>query len=266
MIIKILAIGDIVGKRGREVFKNSLPLIFKKENIDLVIANGENISGGIGITKKDAEFLFQNGVDIITTGNHVWRYEEIKDYLKCNDKILRPNNLGDDIPGKGWILFEKNGVNYLILNYIGSVFMETCLPPFYHFDNFYNKNLYLFNKADVVILDFHAEATSEKIAFAHFLKGRVNFIFGTHTHVQTSDERILSKETAYITDIGMTGALDSVIGFNNEVIIEKFLKLIPIRYKVEEKGNGIFSSCLFKWDISEKKVISIERVNFYEYL
>ncbi|MCX8057942.1 MAG: TIGR00282 family metallophosphoesterase [Spirochaetes bacterium] len=266
MIIKILAIGDIVGKRGREMIKNFLPSIIEKNKPDLVIANGENISGGIGITIKDADFLFQNGIDVITTGNHVWKYEEIREYIDKNNNIIRPINYGDEVPGRGWVLFEKNGVNYLILNYVGSVFMDICVPPFYHFDNFYRKNSYIFEKADVVIVDFHAEATSEKVAFAHFLDKKVNFIFGTHTHVQTADERLISEKTAYITDIGMTGSVDSVIGFKTSIISEKFLKLIPIRYRVEEHGTGILSSCLFTWDFSNKKVLSIERINFYEYL
>jgi hypothetical protein len=264
LIIKVLAIGDIVGKRGREILKNSLPQILFKYKPDIVIANGENISGGLGITPKDAQFLFDNGVDIITTGNHVWRYEEIKDFLESNERLIRPINYGDIVPGRGWILYEKNGVSYLILNYIGSIFMDLCVPPFYHFDNFYKKNKFLFDKADIAIVDFHAEATSEKIAFAYFLIDRVNFIFGTHTHIQTSDERILSPKTAYITDIGMTGAFNSVIGFKNEIIVQKFLKMIPSRYKVEETGRAIISTCLFCWNYDEKKVCSIERINIYE--
>ncbi|MFN3410734.1 MAG: TIGR00282 family metallophosphoesterase [Exilispira sp.] len=258
-MLKILVFGDVVGEVGRNAL--SYFIYNKKDNYkpDLIIANGENVSGGIGITPKNADELFSMGVDIVTSGNHIWKHKEIINYFSSNDKIIRPLNYGDNAPGKGYIFFTKNNKKFLILNLAGQVFMEPLFPPIYSFQNLYEKEKNLFEMADCIILDFHAEATAEKVAIGYYLKDMVNLVFGTHTHVQTADETILSDKTAYISDIGMTGPSNSIIGMQVEIILEKFKTLIPKSFKVasgDAQVNGIF----FVFDELNKKVISIERI------
>lgn len=263
MKIKIICLGDIIGKKGRGLLKAYLPYLINKYEADFVIVNGENAAGGFGLTPKIADEFLNNNVDVITSGNHIWRRREIFEYLNNSNRILRPLNYPESSPGKGYSLIQKNGIKYLIINVLGSVYMESIIPPFYSFNNFYNSNKELFKKADVVITDFHAEATSEKIAFGYFLQDRVNLVFGTHTHVQTADERIISEKTAYITDIGMTGPIDSVIGMDKEIILYKFSNLIPKRYKIAE-GKGIINGCYFEFDPVNKKALKIERIKVVE--
>jgi len=258
-MLKILIFGDVVGEVGRNALSYFIYYNRNKYNTDLIIANGENISGGIGIHPKNADELFGMGVDVITSGNHIWRHKEIVDYINKNEKIIRPLNYGENAPGKGWVLINKNNFNILIINLLGQVFMDPLFPPTYCFDNLYNNNKEIFEKADCVIVDFHAEATAEKVAMGYYLKERVNLIFGSHTHIQTADEVLLDDKTAYITDVGMTGPSNSIIGMQVDIILEKFKTFIPKSYKVAS-GDAQINGLYFIFDNSNKKIIKFERI------
>ncbi len=233
--MKLLLIGDVVGKVGRRALRQTLPALVGGEEIDLVVANGENAAGGIGITVRTAEEIFQAGVDCITTGNHVWKKKEITGYLEAEPRIVRPANYPPGVPGRGGALIEtKGGVPVGVINLQGRVFMQPIDCPF---RVALREVEWLKPRAKVIIVDFHAEATSEKIALGWFLDGKVSAVVGTHTHVQTADERILPGGTAYITDLGMTGPTDSVIGMRREGIIARFLDGLPQPFEVA--GNGV---------------------------
>ncbi|MCR4421784.1 MAG: TIGR00282 family metallophosphoesterase [Spirochaetales bacterium] len=258
-MLKILVFGDVVGEVGRNALSYFINKNKEKLQPDLIIANGENASGGIGISPKNADDLFSMGVDVITSGNHIWKHKEIIKYFDKNENIIRPLNYGDNAPGKGWVLFSRNGKKFLIMNLLGQVFMDPLFPPIFSFECLYEKEKHVFEVADCIILDFHAEATAEKVAISYYLKDRINLIFGSHTHVQTADETLLSEKTAYITDIGMTGPSNSVIGMEIDIIIEKFKTMIPKSFKVAS-GDAIINGIFFTFDESNKKVIGIERI------
>lgn len=250
--MKILAIGDIIGKPGRNAVKEILPALCGEHNIDLVIGNGENAAGGLGLTLSTAEDLFDSGVDVITTGNHVWAHNDIIPYLDSELAILRPLNYPPMNPGRGHLL--KN--NVLIVNLVGRVFMGHVDCPFRAMD----KLLVEFeHKSILIIIDFHAEATSEKVAMGRYLDGRVSAVLGTHTHVGTSDARILPGGTAYVTDIGMVGPLDSVIGDDPDSVIKRFLTQIPSRLSVG-KGTVSFDAILVEADEKTGKAVGIRRI------
>lgn len=239
--INIIFIGDIVGKPGRKIVKELLPRLVQKYNADLVIANGENAAGGFGITEKVAEELFSYGIDIITTGNHVWDKKEVVPYIAKEPRILRPINYPEGVPGFGSTIFRTRN-NHLVgvINASGRIFMNLLECPFKTTKREVER---IKRETNVIVIDFHAEATSEKMAFALYLDGKVSAVIGTHTHVQTADERILPKGTAYITDVGMTGPENSVIGFKEDSIIEKFLTLMPKVFEVPQ--SSAFLSALF---------------------
>lgn len=228
--INILFIGDIVGKPGRNIVKELLPKLIDKYTPDLVIANGENAAGGFGITEKVAEELFSYGIDIITTGNHVWDKKEAVPYIAKEARILRPINYPEDVPGTGSTVIKTKKNNLVgIINVSGRIFMNILDCPF----RVTKKEVERLKKeTNIIVIDFHGEATSEKMAYAYYLDGKVSAIVGTHTHVQTADEQILPKGTAYITDVGMTGPEKSVIGFKENEIIEKFLTCMPKKFDV----------------------------------
>jgi metallophosphoesterase (TIGR00282 family) len=251
--LKILAIGDIIGKPGRNAVKEILPALCDEHNIDLVIGNGENAAGGLGLTLSTAEDLFDSGVDVITTGNHVWAHNDIIPYLDSELAILRPLNYPPMNPGRGHLL--KN--NVLIVNLVGRVFMGHVDCPFRAMD----KLLVEFkHKLIPIVIDFHAEATSEKVAMGRYLDGRVSAVLGTHTHVGTSDARILPGGTAYVTDIGMVGPLDSVIGDDPDSVIKRFLTQIPSRLSVG-KGTVSFDAILVEADEKTGKAAGIRRIH-----
>lgn len=231
--MNILCIGDIVGKPGREVLAKQLPLIKKEQAIDFVIANGENAAGGSGLLPKQADEIFAAGVDVITLGDHVWDKQEITDYLEKDRRIIRPANFPEGAPGRGWTVIDApNGTKVGVINLLGRSFMRynvTC--PFRMLDQALQE---ISSLTAVVVLDMHAETTSEKVAIGHYANGRASLVFGTHTHIQTADEKILSEGTAYITDLGMTGPYDSVIGQNKEKIIKRFLTSMPQKFEVAE--------------------------------
>lgn len=259
-MLSVLCIGDIVGEAGRIALSRLLPAYKARYQPTLVIANGENASGGIGIIPKNAEDLFALGIDVLTTGNHIWKHKEIRPYIAQKRTLIRPMNYGDAAPGSGFVFIEKGNIRFLVINMAGQVYMEPLYPPFSAFNEFYNRNFSLFQEADCVILDFHAEATSEKAAFAHFVKDRVNLVYGTHTHVQTADERLLSPKTAFISDVGMTGPYDSIIGMQTDIIVEKFSSLLPKAYRVAE-GRGMVNAVLLEFDEHKKLVTSLKRIN-----
>jgi metallophosphoesterase, MG_246/BB_0505 family len=255
MPLNVLLIGDVVGKLGRRTVTAVLPELRKERGLNLVIVNGENTAGGRGLTPGKADELFRAGVDVITSGNHIWENREI--YPVLNDPtapVIRPMNYPEGVPGRG--VHIHGGV--AILNAMGRTFMGVSIDdPFRAVD----RALKDLPDCRVRILDFHAEATSEKIALAYYLDGRVSAVVGTHTHVPTSDTRILPNGTAYVTDLGMVGALHSVLGMETERVIERFLTQLPNRFDPVEKGPAVFNSVLIAIDEETGRALSIERVD-----
>lgn len=250
--MKILAIGDIVGRPGREAVREILPDLYRECGIDLVIGNGENCAGGVGITPSTAQELFESGIDVITSGNHIWAQKEIIPYLDGDLAIIRPLNYPPGIPGHGYLY--KN--NTLIVNLMGRVFLGNFDCPFRAIDRLLAE---LEGKPNIIIVDFHAEATSEKVAMGRYLDGRVSAVLGTHTHVGTIDAQILPQGTAYVTDIGMVGPVDSVIGDDVASVITRFLTQIPKRLPVG-KGKVSFNAILVEVDEGTGKATGIKRI------
>lgn len=230
--MRILMIGDIVGRPGRRAILENLSCLRREMNVDFVIANGENAAAGHGITKEIAKQLFNAGIDVFTMGNHVWNKKEVFDYIEKEKRLLRPANYPPGTPGAGYQLYEtKNGVTIGVVNVSGRIYMQELDCPFRTMDHILKQLQY---QTNLIFVDFHAEATSEKVAMGWYLDGKVTAICGTHTHVQTADERILPNGTAYITDIGMTGPRDSVIGVATEIVLEKFITQMPRRFEVAD--------------------------------
>ncbi|MFR5765512.1 MAG: TIGR00282 family metallophosphoesterase [Clostridia bacterium] len=253
--MRILAVGDLVGECGLNRLKQTLPRIKEEKMIDFVIVNAENVSGGMGITIKDFNELLKLGIDVITMGNHTWAKKDIFEFID-NPKLLRPANYSKGIVGKGMNIYECKGKKIAVINLIGRTDMNVLSEnPFTVVENLLKKI-----KVDIVIIDFHAEATAEKIAMKYFLDGKATVLFGTHTHVQTADEDITKKGLGYITDLGMTGPKESVIGMNKEASIKRFLTSLPERYKVAE-GESIFNACIFEINEDNCRTIKIERIN-----
>ena len=255
--MKVLFIGDVVGKPGRRAIKQGLPDLINKLKIDFVIANVENAAGGFGITRTVGEEILSLGVDVMTSGNHIWDKKDAVTYIVKENRLLRPANYPADVQGSGSIVMKaSSGESIAVLNLSGRVFMPPLDCPF---QTAQRELLLLKDQADVIIVDFHAEATSEKCAFGLFLDGEVSAVIGTHTHVQTADEKILSKGTAYITDIGMTGPVDSIIGVKKEQIIHKFLTQIPTRFETA-KGESSLSCAVIEINSKTGKSSSIQRL------
>jgi 2',3'-cyclic-nucleotide 2'-phosphodiesterase len=228
--MKIFFIGDIMGSPGRKAISALLHKVVDKYSIDLVVANGENASGGIGITPEVAEQLFQMGIDVMTSGNHIWKHKEIRPYLETNDRLLRPANYPAGSPGRGLTIIETAaGESAAVLNLEGRIFMNPLDCPFRTADR---ELATLPPEVKIILVDMHAEATSEKIALGWYLDGRVSAVIGTHTHVQTADERLLPGGLGYLTDAGMTGPGDGVIGMDRQVIIDRFVSQLPQKFKV----------------------------------
>ena len=236
--MKVLIIGDVMGKPGRDAMKEFLDK--KKNDYDFVIVNGENAAAGFGITPKIADEFFELGVDVITSGNHIWDKKELYPYLDENRNILRPLNYPKGVPGFGYTIKENgNGEKIAVINIQGRVFMPEVDSPFQRIEEAIEE---IKKETKNIIVDFHAEATSEKLAMGWYLDGRVSAVYGTHTHVQTADERILEKGTGFINDVGMTGSHDSIIGMTIETVLPKFLTSLPSRFEVATgnvKVNGI---------------------------
>ena len=256
--MKVLAVGDIVGENGVKKLKQVLPKLIEDESIDFCIVNGENSAGGMGITKKIFQDMLNLNVNVITMGNHTWGKKDIFTFID-HPKLIRPANYSKGVVGKGYGIYECKGKKIGVINLIGRTDMNILSEnPFLVVEDIINK---IKEKTDIIIVDFHAEATAEKIAMGYFLDGKVTAIYGTHTHVQTADEQILENKTAYITDIGMTGPKKSVIGMDVDVSIKRFVTSLPERYKLAD-GNCIFNGCIFEVNDSNCHVEKIKRVNF----
>ena len=255
--MNILLIGDVVGKPGREAIKKLLPEIKKEFNIEFTVANIENAAGGAGITPNIVDEITDYDVDILTSGDHIWDRREIVTIIDTKNELLRPINYPTEIPGAGYCITQKQGKKIGVLNLQGRVFMApTVESPF----KAASESIKVIkSKTPIILVDMHAEATSEKVAMGHFLDGLVSAVVGTHTHVQTADEKILSAGTAYITDLGMTGPCDSVIGQKKEKIIERFVTGIPVRFEVAS-GDVQLQGVVIDIDEKTGKAKSIQRL------
>ncbi len=258
MTIKnILCLGDIVGITGRFAIRKHLEEIKKKHNIDFVIANGENSANGIGITRDTAAELFNSGIDVLTSGNHIWNNRDVFALIGNENRLLRPYNFPTEAPGLGYYIYDIIDYKIGVINLMGRTFMDPLDCPFKK-SNLAIKHIK--EKTNIIFIDFHAEATAEKIAFSFYLEGQVSCIFGTHTHVQTADEKILSSHTAYISDLGMCGSSNSVIGMKKEAAIAKFVTKMPHRFEVETTSpmiNGI----IVQVEAETGRAVSIKRIN-----
>ncbi len=255
--LRVLFIGDIVGEPGRNAVKALLPDLVKDHHIDFVIANCENAAAGKGITPKITEYLLNTGIHVLTSGNHIWDRQEIIPYIGTQPRLLRPANYPKGTPGTGYGVFETTmGYRIGVVNLCGKLFMDSYEHPFLTALDFVNE---LSKHTRMIIVDFHAEATSEKIAMGWYLDGKVSAIIGTHTHVQTADERVLPKGSSYITDVGMTGSMDSVIGMDKERAIKRFLTLIPIRLE-PATDDVCLHGVLIDLDIDSGRSLGIKRI------
>ncbi len=253
----VLCIGDVIGINGRTSLKNHLNELKAEFDVDFTIANGENSANGIGITRNTAAELFASGVDVLTTGNHVWHNKDVFALIGGEGRVLRPYNYPDNTIGLGYNIYNSFGCNIAVINLMGRVYMEPLDCPF-------KKVLkaigHIKDKTNIIIVDMHAEATAEKISMGHHLNGEVSLMFGTHTHVQTADEKILSGGTAYITDVGMCGAYDSVIGTKKEAALARFITRIPHRFEVATSAPMI-NAIVVEIDESSGRALSIKRIN-----
>jgi metallophosphoesterase (TIGR00282 family) len=255
--MKILFIGDIVGSPGREAVKILLPQLEKEHGLDFIIANAENAAGGSGITSRVAEELFTSGIDVITSGDHIWKKREIFEIIDKEARILRPINFPAGAPGRGRGLFQtKKGLKVGVINIQGRVFMEALECPF---QTSRQAQEALAKDTNIIIVDIHAEATSEKAALGWYLDGKVSAVLGTHTHIQTADEKILPQGTAYITDVGMTGPFDSVIGRKVEDVLARFITCVPTRFEVAVE-NVHLQGVVLEIDANTGKARSIVRI------
>lgn len=255
--MKILAVGDLIGTSGIKELKKVLPEIRKNEKIDFVIVNGENSAEGMGITEKNFKDILEENVDVITMGNHTWGKKDIFKFID-HPKLIRPANYPKGVVGKGYNIYECKGKKIAVINFMGRVDISILTEnPFVLAKELIDK---LQKQADIIVVDFHAEATAEKIAMGYFLDGKATIIYGTHTHVQTADEKMLPNGTAYITDIGMTGPKNSVIGMDINASLKRFETTLPERYKIAD-GECMFNGVIFEVDENINKVTSIKRIN-----
>ena len=253
--MRILHIGDIIGRAGRKAVQTFLPSVREQYRPDIIIANAENSSGGFGITYAVYEDLRKLDIDIFTTGNHIWDNRETEVSIQKMDRLIRPANLPEGQPGNGYITIEKNGEKFTAVNLIGRVYMGLSDCPFRKFDEII-KDL----DGGFVFVDLHAEATSEKAAFGFYADGRAGCVVGTHTHVQTNDDRVLPKGTLYLTDVGMCGSLNSVIGMAKEAPVQRFVTGMPKKFEVENRGKMLFNALFFEYD-SEMKITDFSKVS-----
>lgn len=261
--IKILFVGDVVGSTGRAVVGRHLGAIQEKHKIDVTILNGENSSNqGRGITPQIVQYYLDLGVNVITTGNHIWFRKDIYSTLNESKELLRPANFPSGAPGIGVTTVTVNGITVGVMNLQGRIFMKDLVEcPLKAADSILS---YLKDKTSIVCVDFHAEATSEKEGLAFYLDGRVSAVVGTHTHVQTADERVLPNGTAYITDLGMAGSLNSMLGMQKEPIIQHFLTQVPVRFTVDEAPPYVLSGVVVEVDVESGKALRIDRIRIVD--
>lgn len=258
--MEILIIGDVFSKLGRSALERNIKKIKSERKINLIICNGENITHGRGMNEGHYLWLLSQGVNIITLGNHTWNQRSIYNYIDNAKCIVRPYNYLEEHPGKGFVTINYNGIKITVFQMLGQVFMnEEVANPFEK-----TKELLETLNSEIIICDFHAESTSEKIAFAHAFDGRITCVYGTHTHVQTADERIFPKGTAFISDIGMTGPLDGVIGVKKEIIVDRYLNEGKMRFEPEDEGKSQFCGIILEINDTTHKVTRIDRLNVIE--
>ncbi|OGC25267.1 metallophosphoesterase [candidate division WOR-1 bacterium RIFOXYB2_FULL_42_35] len=255
--MKVLFIGDIIGKLGRQVCLQVLPDLKQLYAPDLIIANGENSAHGYGITEKIYKEMLEMGVDVLTMGNHMWDKRELAKNIDNYPTVVRPANYPPGVPGQDHLIIEKNGVKAAIVNVVGRTFMQAMDCPFQAIDKLLPK---LQKETRIIIVDMHAEATSEKTALAWYLDGSVSAVLGTHTHVMTADERILPQGTAFICDVGMAGAYNSIIGMEKGPILKRFLTQMPERFEPSEKDAGLFNAVYLEIDDATGQTKKIERI------
>lgn len=261
MILKTLVLGDIVGRPGREVVEKRLPALIQREGIHFVVANGENSAGGSGITPEVTKRLFPCGLDVITSGDHIWKKKEAIQLLEKEPRILRPANYSPMALGRGWTVVDSHsGISVGVINLLGRVFMQPVDCPFRTVDEVLKE---VSRKTKIIIVDMHAEATSEKIAMGWYLDGRVSAVVGTHTHVQTADERILPNGTAYITDLGMTGPYKSILGRDIDRVLKAIITQMPTRFEIAEKDVRM-SGAIITIESSTGKALEIKRLVVHE--
>lgn len=252
-----MILGDVMGRPARRAVRDLVPSLIKQEELDLVVANAENAAGGMGVDIKSAKELLSAGVNVLTSGNHIWKKKEIYSYLDEHGHLIRPANFPAGAPGRGWYVWQNNGFSALVINLQGRVFMPNHVDdPFRCVDEILNQQK---AHSPVVIVDMHAEATSEKNAMGWYLDGRASVVFGTHTHIQTADDRILPGGTAYITDVGMCGPLDSVIGMEKEAVIRGFITQLPRQFEVAE-DNVVLQGIIVDVDEANGRARTIRRL------
>lgn len=260
--LRVLFLGDIVGSTGRAVFQKHIDALKAELNIDAVIVNGENSCQGKGITSKIMRFFKHNGVDVVTSGNHIWRQRDIYKYLNENKDLLRPENYPSSCPGTGVTLFGCKGYEIGVINLQGRIFMRENLDcPFKTAETALS---YLKSRTNIIFIDFHAEATSEKMGLGFYLDGKISGLVGTHTHIQTADERILPGGTAYISDLGMVGSLNSMIGMKKDLVISHLLTQMPVKFEVETAAPYLLTGVYIDVDPVTGKAVNIKRVRVIE--
>jgi metallophosphoesterase (TIGR00282 family) len=258
---RVLMIGDLIGKPGRQVVEQLLPGLREARGIDFVTANGENVAGGMGLTASTADALLASGVDVITSGNHIWDKREIYPYLDATERVLRPHNYGTHgVPGRGWGTFDAlDGSHIAVINLQGRTYMQPIDNPFTDADALLDESSAPEPLPPIRLVDFHCELTSEKNALGLYLDGRVSAVMGTHTHVVTGDERILPGGTAYQTDLGMTGPVWSVIGFDPSTVLPRFVNALPTRFEVGD-GPVVFNATQVDIDAATGRALAVERI------
>ena len=247
----------MVGAPGRETLQKHLAFAREQHRIDGVIANGENAAGGFGLTEQTANEMFAAGVDFITSGNHIWDKREFRGYLEDSDRVIRPANYPPGSPGRGSGIFEVEGVNVGVINLMGRVFMPTVDDPFRAGRELVDG---LLHQTNIIVIDVHAEATSEKLALARFFDGEASLVYGTHTHVQTADEQILAGGTAYLSDVGMTGPSDGVIGMEQKAVLDRFTSALSERFSVQKTGTRQFCAAVVSIDVTTGRALDIKRI------
>lgn len=259
--MRILFIGDVMGSLGRKALTEYLPRLKQKYAPQVTIANGENAAGGRGITQKIYKKFLQDGVDVVTLGNHSWDNRDIFEFIPDVKKMIRPANFPAGTPGSGMVFVKVNAIELAVINLQGRTFMTAIDDPFKKIEELVEAAR---KRTPFIFIDFHAETTSEKEAMGWFLDGRVSAVVGTHTHVQTNDARILPQGTAYLTDVGMTGPYDAILGMKKEAVIEKFITALPKRFEVVESGRSILSACLIEIDEHTGRARSIHPIQINE--
>lgn len=255
--MRVMLVGDVIGRPGRRAFREYVQKLRKEKKIDVVIANGENSAAGKGLTRTSLDELYSGGADIITTGNHVWDKKDVMEFIDSEPFLIRPANYPEGTPGKGYCLYPFKAKTIGVMNLSGRTFMPALDCPFQKAEELLKE---MQGQCDLIFLDFHAETTSEKMALGFYLDGRITGLVGTHTHIQTADERILPRGTAYITDLGMVGPWNSVLGVRTDNIIYKFTTGLPVRFEVEDEGPRVFSAIIVETDDKTNQAVDIERI------